>query len=236
MKKATVILLAILVVSLFAFQPVLMGGHSLIVSPMFAHALTDNETAINQTIPTYEREFSVDRQFYKPVKIMVTYPYTHNTNVTDITTIGPSRYIYDVTPSSLTFIAEDIDIYTFTVQISYDNATTRNVLITIWQGDLPAEGYTWTETANTFVVHVKINMTEQPHYPTESAVAKEVVNQLQQTFIQQLEEQRRILAEVQSTNSMNSMIGMVNSVVCVIALLLAGFGYRRKRLIPAEGS
>jgi hypothetical protein len=77
-------------------------------------------------------------------------------------------------------------------------------------------------------------MTEQPHYPTESAVAKEVVNQLQQTFIQQLEEQRRILAEVQSTNSMNSMITMMAAIVSVIALLLAGFGFRRKRMIPEE--
>jgi hypothetical protein len=234
--RRTLLLICLLVVSLFMSEPLLMGEHSLVVSPMFAQALADNETTTNQTVPTYEREFSVDRQFYKPVKIMVTYPYTHNTNVTDITTIGPSRYIYDVTPSSLTFIAEDIDIYTFTVQISYDNSTTRNVLITIWQGDLPAEGYTWTETANTFVVHIKLNMTEQPHYPTESAVAKEVVNQLQQTFIQQLEEQRRILAEVQSTNSINSLITMMAAIVSVIALLLAGFGHREKKLIPEEAS
>lgn len=217
-------------------QPLLVGEHNFRVSPVFALPTADNQTDTNQTIPTYEREFSFDRQFYKPVKVMISYPYTHFTNVTDITTIGPSLYKYDVTPMSITFIAEDIDIYTFTIQISYENSSTRNVLINIWQGDLPVEGYIWTENANTFVVHVKLNVTIQPHYPTEIAVAKEVVNQLQLTFIQQLEEQRRILAEVQSTNSMNSMITMMAAVTSIIALLLAGFGFRRKRMTPVEGS
>jgi hypothetical protein len=194
---------------------------------------TGNQTQVNVTT-YYDRELSFDRAFYNPVKVMISYPYTHNTNVTDITTIGFSSYKYDVTPTSITFIASEIDILTFTVQISYDNASLQNVLITVWQGDLIPEGYTWTETASTFVIHFRLNVTTEPSYPSDAEVAAQVVAQLQATFQNELEQQRETLAEVESTQGTNTIMTIIAGVVSILALLLAGFGVRKRRMIPAQ--
>jgi hypothetical protein len=238
MKRAF-ILISLLIFALAMTSPLL--SHQLLRTPQtvfFAMGQEVNGTG-NQTQPTnvttyYERELSFDRNFYNPVKVMISYPYTHNTNVTDITTIGFSTYKYDVTPTSITFIASDIDIYTFTVQITYDNASLQNVLITVWQGDQPAEGYTWTDTASTFVIHFRLNMTTEPSYPTDAQVAAQVVAQLQATFQQELEQQRETLAEVESTQGTNTIMTIIAGVVSILALLLAGFGVRKRRMIPTE--
>jgi hypothetical protein len=238
--KRVILLVSLLVLSLATTSPLLSNRHIWgdIPQVLFARALEVNGTG-NQTQPSnqtiyYDRELAFDRNFYNPVKVMISYPYTHNTNVTDITTIGFSSYKYDVTPNSITFIASDIDIYTFTVQITYDNVSQMNILITVWQGDQPAEGYTWTDTANTFVIHFRLNVTTEPSYPSDREVAAQVVSQLQATFQQELEQQRQTLAEVQSTEATDSIITMLAGVVSIIALLLAGFGVWKRRMIPTQ--
>jgi hypothetical protein len=240
MKRRVLMLVSLLLFGLVLTSPILSSHQPFrSQSVLFASAQqvngTGNQTQTNQTV-YYERELAFDRNFYVPVKVMISYPYTHNTNVTDITTIGFSSYKYDVTPNSITFIASEIDIYTFTVQITYDNFSLTNILITIWQGDLPGEGYTWTDSASTFVVHFRLNMTIQPSYPTEAQVAAQVVAQMQATFQQELEQQRETLAATQENEATVSIIVAVDSVVCIIALLLAGFGQRRRRMIPEEAS
>lgn len=199
-------------------------------------ALAQNETNTNQTVPiVHEHEFFVDRTVFKPVTVQVNFPYTHSSNVSEITTIGSSLYKYQITPTSVSFVADDIDVYTFTIDVGYDNATRREILIGISQGDMPMEGYTWYETGVDYCVHFRLTMTTEPTYPSDVEVAQQVVQQLQQTFVQQLEAQRKILDGVQATSYTTSIVTVIAGVTSIFALLLAGFGSYKRRREPIEG-
>jgi hypothetical protein len=199
----------------------------------------DNSTNGNQTNVTLpvEHVITFDRAFYNVTKIILSFPYTSNHAVEDISTVGHSEYSYDFTSSGgangvFTFIAHDVDIYTFTFKADYDNSSTRDLQMAIWQGDLPLENYVWTETGTEFLLHFRMNMIQQPSYPSDIDVAHQVVYQLQQYLQQILTAQTTQLNTLQQANLTNSVVSMSAAIAAIVAAFLAGFGARRRRMSP----
>ena len=236
MRILVVLIVFLLVFSVFRISNIIphepeISSSFISLSIVYAQG---NET--NQTQPALaEHEMTIDRQLYKPAKITLNYPYTHSHDVRNITTIGSSLYRHESTPYSFTFIAEDVDVYTFTVELRYDNSSRRSILIAVWEGDRPMQGETWTETGQQFVLNFRISLTEQPKYPSGEEVASLTFHKFEMLYVQQLDENRRILADVQASSFTNSMLMVVFGVTSIISLLLAGFGFRRRRMMPGEG-
>lgn len=183
---------------------------------VYALPLAGNETVSEMA------DLVVDRPFYKPVKVVFNFPFTHEAQLENVSTVGLSVYKYDGTPVSFTFIADDIDLFTFTLRLTYENASDRSCLIAIWQGNLPMEGYTVKMTGTTTLITIRLNVTEQPSYPTEQQVAQEVVHQIEALIVTQIEENKAIQQSNQNlitTVSIVTMIAMICSVVTLVLVL-----------------
>jgi hypothetical protein len=227
------LLIALLFSSLFLTLPLSTKVYTEVYTAIYTTVYAQGNDQ-NQTVPVVERELTIDRPYYRTVKIMVSYPYTNSHDITDITTIGASRYSHDSQPDSLVFLTDDIDVYTFTLHLAYVNATQRSIMITTWEGDRAPQGETWTENADDFIIHFKLTVMQQPTYPSAQEVANESFVQFENMYVQQLEENRRLLSEVQSSNNLISIMMILVVVVSVLALVLAGFGYRYRRQIPSQ--
>jgi len=177
-------------------------------------------------------EFSLDLQTYKSTKITFNFPYTNQHSITDITTVGQSSYRHEGSGTHLTFIGEDIDIYSFTVILGYENETafnnTKNVLIGVWSGLETMDGYTITSDAAIFVVHVRLSLTEQPSYPSSEEVSEAVVHKIEQDLVQQTEMVNGLVARVETLQYINMVIlaVMLSTVVC-IAIVVSVLWRRR---------
>lgn len=200
-----------------------------------------NQTQTNgtSTPAEYQHLFVFDRAFYNVTKISLSFPYTNNHTVEDISTVGYSQYSYDFETQGsssgvFTFIADDIDIYTFTFKLEYDNASIRQILVAIWEGDLPMEGYTWTETGTEYVLQFRMNEIAEQHYPSKDEVAQQVVYNMQLWLQQMLSQQNNQLAEMQSGMLTTSIVSTMSAVGAIIAVLLAGIKIRQRRMIPEE--
>jgi len=220
-----------LIVALTFSTPLLAGTTVEKTMIVYAQPSQGNQTA-NQTAPE-TADLTVDRPFYKPTKIVFNFPFTHEAALQNVSTVGLSTYKYDGTPVSFTFIAEDVDMYTFTLRLSYENATPRTCLIAVWQGNLPMEGYTLKLTGETTLVTFRLNLTEQPSYPTEQQVAQEVVHQIEGLIVTQIEENRRIQESNQNLILSVSIVTMIAMVCSVITLVLVLYWTGKVRRIRA---
>lgn len=233
MRKRGLVLVALILLGtiLAANQQIAFNSRYLTSSPLvdvcFAQAY--NETQ-NQTQTIAMHEFDFDRQFYIPTKISLNYPYTNSHDVMNVTTVGASQYKYEIQPISFNFIVSDIDVFTFTLDLRYDNATSRQILIGVWEGDRPMEGYLWTESATEYVMHFRVSTTTQPAYPTGEEVANLTFLKFQELYVQQLEENRQTLAELSQSQYINTILTLVAVSLAIFALFLAGFGYKQRRI------
>jgi hypothetical protein len=182
-------------------------------------------------------EFSLDLQTYRPTKVFFNFPFTNNHSLSDISTVGPSNYDYDLSAQgtggmTLTFIAEDIDVYTFTLYLYYGNMTisnaSRTVLISVGSGNEPLDGAAIIGSGD-FVIHIRLSLSEQPSYPTEQDVAREVVHQMEQKIVGMEEENRKLKEEIEAAATSSSAVNFVTMVGVWIAIILGGFGAIRRR-------
>ncbi len=230
----------ILIVLLFAaYCPVHQDGTIKLtnIRVVYAQNPVDTNQTANQTSTAYE--VSLDIPCFKPTKIVFNYPYTNDHSVVDISTIGNSMYKHTSGPNSLEFLSDDVDTYAFTLVLNYANNTDRTslqttILIGLWSGTFTMQGITLTGRSNVFVIHVKLNVILQPTYPTEAEVAQEVVYQLQQTVVQQQEENRALMAELTRATTRHSIPSASAATISIVALLILGFMFRRRRQSAPE--
>ena len=234
------ILVAVLFLAAFSIQP-LIDKTSLPLSmprinPVWA---ADNSTQNQTILVPAQHEFTVDRILYTITKVTLSFPDTNNHTIEDINTVNPTsglHYGFDrVGAQSLfTIICDDVDIYSFTFKLDYENSSRRDVLFGIQQGDLPMERYVWTESGTEFVIHFRLNLIPEPHYPSDIDVAKQVVYQMQLYLQQMLTQQNERFSALQAANLTNSVVSMSAAIAAIVAAMLAGFGAKRRRMRPDE--
>ena len=128
--------------------------------------------------PIIPHEYTLDIPCYAPTKITFNYAYTHNHTIYDISTFGSSLYEYSGGPTHMEFIAKDVDDYTFTLELTYNAPTNQTILVGVWSGTLPMMGLNFESIYEKIIVHVHLRVQEQPTYPSEEDVAKQVVLQV----------------------------------------------------------
>lgn len=140
--------------------------------------------AVCQDIGSYEVA-SFNLQAYLPARILISYSYTNNFSVTDITSLGQTIYKINTGPTSIEFKAEDaVDRYTFTVQIEYAEETTQSIQIAVFSGSHAPEGIQFNVKGKSIVIRFVLTVSEQPQYPSPEEVAEQVVVQVANELIQ----------------------------------------------------
>ena len=121
---------------------------------------------------------SLNLQTYKPARIVVTYAYTNNFSVSDVSSMGKSMYKIMSSPTSIEFKAEDVDRYTFTVEIKYAAVVGQSIQIAVFSAGNPPEGMQFNVKTDVIRLQFTITVTEEPRYPTAQEVAEQVVRQV----------------------------------------------------------
>jgi hypothetical protein len=233
MKKISLVLLLLLALCV-PMCPLPLGTSQTraLVQIVFAqgNSTLTNETQTNQTLAG--NSISFDRAFYNPTKVVLSFPYTNLHAITDISTIGMSQYKYSGGPDNLEFEADSVDIYTFTATVEYDNASSRNILVTIWEGDRPAEGYTWTTSATEYDLHFRLNVIDEPAIPTSDELAQALFLKQAQFIVnltKQNEDQTNQLQSALNLDSIMIMISLALGVVAAVSCIIAASLMRKAR-------
>jgi len=172
---------------------------------------------------------SFNLQSYAPSKIIISYTYTNNFSVTDVSSIGQSLYTITSGPTSIEFKAEDVDQYTFTVEIKYGVTVTQSIQIAVFSSGYAPEGIQLNVKDN---VRLKftLTVTEETSYPSAQDVAEQVVLQV----ANQLSEFRTQTTEIVDTQTRNIemqwlLVGFTMAVSVAFVIILVFWVYPHLR-------
>jgi hypothetical protein len=181
-------------------------------------------------------EASLDLQTYQTTKVTFNFPYTNNASIGEVTTIGRGVYKYEGSATYLTFIADDVDEYSFQLRIHYEANQTagnetlvRTVIVGLWSGTLPSDGYLYRSDATDFIITVRLSVTRQPTYPSKDEVAAEVTHQIEQKLVVQTEENRKLMEQITTTLYVCIALVFIAVVMACLSFLLAGLASWRRR-------
>jgi len=127
---------------------------------------------------------SLNLQAYRPARIVITYAYTNNFSVSDVSSMGKSMYKVVSSPTSIEFKAEDVDRYTFTVTIKYPAVVGQSIQIAVFSAGNPPEAIQFNVKTSTVRIKFTVTVTEEPRYPTAQEVAEQVVRQVANELMQ----------------------------------------------------
>jgi len=142
---------------------------------------------------------SLNLQAYKPARVVITYAYTNNFSVSDVSSMGKSMYKITSSPTSIEFKAEDVDRYTFTVEIKYMAVVGQSIQIAVFSAGNPPEGLQFNVKTRVFRLQFTVTVTEEPRYPTAQEVAEQVVRQVANELTQ-FRQQTNEMLQTQSRN------------------------------------
>jgi hypothetical protein len=117
-------------------------------------------------------------QAYAPARIVITYAYTNNFSVSHVSSMGKSLYKIVSGPTSIEFKAEDVDRYTFTVEIEYAVVLAQSIQIAVFSANNPPEGIQFNVKDDYVKLDFTFTVTEEPKYPSAQEVAEQVVRQV----------------------------------------------------------
>jgi hypothetical protein len=168
-------------------------------------------------------------QAYAPARILISYAYTNNFSVTDVSSMGKSLYKITSGPTSIEFKAEDVDRYTFTVEIKYAAIVTQSVQIAVFSAGYPPEGLQFNVKGDIVRIQFTLTVTKEPQYPSAQEVAEQVVKQVSNELTHFQLEVNRVI-ETQNRNLTTMWILIVSSLAISVALLLIVLVWIRPRM------
>jgi len=138
-------------------------------------------------------------QAYAPARVLISYSYTNNFSVTDVSSVGQSLYKITSGPTSIEFKAEETDRYTFTVDVKYAAIVTQSIQIAVFSAGYPPEGIQLNVKGNVVRLKFTLTVTEEPRYPSAQDVAEQVVKQVSNE-LSLFEQQTERIVETQNRN------------------------------------
>jgi len=182
--------------------------------------------------PFVPHEYIFNIPCYAPTKITFNYAYTHNHSISNIQTVGASLYKHSGGPTYLEFIAEDIDTYSFTVELHYKIPQNQTIVIGIWSGNQPMLGVSLFSHFEDVIIYVKLSVTKQPTYPTAEETALAVTQQISKDLADTYQAIKAAIDNQNQAILTNSILSLV-SVLAVAVLSTAYYvEIRRRRGLP----
>jgi len=136
-------------------------------------------------------------------------------------------YKYSGGPTQVEFLAEDIDTYSFTVEIWYTKPVNQTVTVGVWSGTAqPMQGLAYESHFEHLIFHVTLRVTEEPHFPTEQEVAKATVAQIADELSQYYNQSRQLTESISQITITVSILALVSAIISIVSLLVVGVLYR----------
>lgn len=157
-------------------------------------------------------------QSYAPARILISYTYTNNFSVTDVSSIGKSLYKITSGPTSIEFKAEDVDKYTFTIEIKYAAIVAQSVQVAVFSAGNPPEGIQFNVKGNVVRVKFTLTVTAEPRYPSAQDVAEQVVLQVSNQLAD-FREQTDTIVSVQNRNVETQWYLIIFNLIVNVAVL-----------------
>jgi len=174
---------------------------------------------------------SFSLQSYAPAEILISFSYTNNFSVTGVSSLGQSLYTITSSPTSIEFTAEDVDQYTFTVEIKYAVIVAQSLQIAVFSAEHAPEGLQLNVDSDVIRLSFTLIVTEEPQYPSAQDVAEQVVLQV----ANQLSEFRTQTTEIVDVQTRNIEMQwllvsftMVVSVAFIVILVLYVYPQMRR--------
>lgn len=168
-------------------------------------------------------DVSLSLRAYAPARILISYTYTNNFSVSDISSVGLSLYKITSGPTSIEFRAEEVDQYTFSIELLYAVSVAQGIQIAIFSSGNPPEALQFNVNDDEIRVKFTLTVTEEPMYPSAQEVAEQVVNQVSDQLAN-FETQTEKIVDLQNRNITFQwyllMFVLVVNVANLLALLL----------------
>jgi hypothetical protein len=207
-----------------------MGKRVLFISLFLIFALISTPVQAATTPPKPRQDVlskaPINLTVFAPAKIKISYDYTKNVTISNVTCVGPSLYEVTTSPIDLTFQALNIDDYSFTLDLKYDSVITQDVKVTFISGSQPPSTYTIPAYCNHLVFPIIIKAAHEPHYPTAEEIAGAVVEQISARLDVYNANLQQILHSVMDGLNNQSMVLVV---ITLGVLITAAFLYRNLR-------
>jgi len=180
-------------------------------------------------LPQMPHEYTFNFPCYAPTKITFNYVYTHNHSITDISTTGASLYKHSGGPTYYEFIAEEIDTFRFTIRIRYNRPTNQTIVIGLWSGTMRMQGISLHGYDDDIMIHVTLNVGEEPSYPTEMEVAQAVTQRIARDLAEQQSKITELMQKLEVAMLTNSILQVVVLAVVFAIIIIAFAEIRRMR-------
>jgi len=167
-------------------------AYVLLFVAVFSLLLLPSSTA-TVSAETPSEVLSLNLRAYPPARILVSYAYTQNYSLSDVSSLGKSIYRHILSPTSIEFQAEDVDQYTFTATIRYAAIVEQSIQIAVFSGNHPPEAVQFNVKSDTVRIQFTLTVEQEPRYPTSVEVAEQVVRQISGQLEEFRYETRKVL-------------------------------------------
>ena len=184
-------------------------------------------TAVSRAEETVGEAATLNLQAYAPARIVITYSYTQNFSVSDVSTLGRPEYKIISGPTSMEFKTGDTDTFTFTVEIKYPAILGQSIQIAIFSAGNPPEGIQINVKSSRVKLRFSLTVTEEPHYPSAQDVAEQVVRQVANELTLFKQDTKQII-DVQNRNLETQWIIVLFNLAINSSLLVMFIMWRRR--------
>ena len=175
------------------------------------------------SVPVHAQEptevASLNLQAYAPARIVISYAYTNNFSVSDVSAIGKPEYKIISGPTSIEFKTDDTDTFTFTVEIRYDGIVGQSIQIAVFSAGNPPEGIQLNVKTDVVKLAFTLTVAEAPKYPTGQEVAEQVVKQVSNQLLDFRQQTDRMI-ETQNRNIEVQWLLLISNITVSLALLI----------------
>ena len=169
--------------------------------------------------PRYETRIRLN--LYAPAIVKLEYEYTRNITVGDVSSLGPSLYEVRHSPEYFQFSTEDIDQFTWTLELQYGVRMRQVMRLTIFSGSTPPNTIELPVEAQELIINFEVTVQPEPRYPTSDEIAERLMSHLMGTLEGYHGENQRIFRALNRTIAFYGALAALNvvAIVAVVALL-----------------
>ena len=147
---------------------------------LFASFIPFSQAQVVET-PPYEWKLIA----YAPARIVVSYAFTNNFGVFDISSLFMSIIHIDSSQVSTTFSADYIDTYRWKLRLQYNMTVNQVVTLGIFSGlTSPPDEINIPITATIVNFQFVVTVLQEPKYPTTEQVANQVMSQTRDLILE----------------------------------------------------
>jgi hypothetical protein len=170
---------------------------------------------------------------YAPTNIVLSYSYADNISRSEVFSANKSVWRIDLTPISMTFHTDAVDVYYFSLLLYYRIQTNQTIIIDVYSGSAQTMSESKIDVnANAAEFDFKIITSLEPHFPTVEDYANIVLERLptKQDFFDFLAFQMQQNAMMNSNLEIMWVVVCINAGLSILAIFVVTFRREKEKV------